>query len=81
MNRILPLLVAAAALGLGACGGRREPPVPPPPLGHAHAPVTSVLGAGPGAGAQLGNCGVAVACVAQPGTQGGTYWTMVLGRR
>jgi uncharacterized protein YkwD len=24
---------------------------------------------------------VAVACVAQPGTQWGTYWTMLLGRR
>jgi hypothetical protein len=24
---------------------------------------------------------VAVACVAQPGTEWGTYWTMVLGRK
>lgn len=55
------LLAACAAALLASCGVRRDPPVEPPPLGHARAPETSALGAGaaPGAiaGTVLANCG------------------------
>lgn len=61
MKSLSSVLVAAgAALLLAGCGERRDPPVQPPPLGHAHAPDTSTLG-GPGRGI-MGSGPAAASC-------------------
>jgi uncharacterized protein YkwD len=60
-HAILALLAGGVAALLSSCVERREGPVQPPPIAHAYAPDTSVLGAAPApgseAGAVLANCG------------------------